>query len=36
MSDRGGRAAMGWLIPIAIVLGLNGLSYLFNWGWYFF
>jgi hypothetical protein len=30
---RGGAA--GWIGTIAFVLILNLLSYLFNWGWYF-
>ncbi len=31
-----GSGLMGWAIPIAIILALNAMSYLFNWGWYFF
>ena len=35
MSDRGGGGIIGFLGFVAILAILNGLSYAFNWGWYF-
>ena len=35
MSDEGG-GAIGWLVMIGILLLINGLSYLFNWGFWLY
>ena len=33
---RGGGGIIGFLVFIGIILLLNGLSYVFNWGWVFY
>lgn len=36
MSEGIGSKIGGWLVVIAILGIVNGLSYFFNWGWYFY
>jgi hypothetical protein len=36
MSDGNGGGWSGTLLFIAILLGINALSYLFNWGFFLF
>lgn len=33
---KGGSGILGFVIFIGIILLLNGLSYLFSWGWIFY
>jgi hypothetical protein len=34
--NRGGSGIVGFLFFIGIIVLLNVLSYVFNWGWYFY
>jgi len=35
MGEGGGRFG-GILVTVGILAALNGLSYVFNWGWFFY